>query len=76
MTNQPRDPLHAWPIIDGPLQGQNWAHSDDYFYAAELVVTGLSQPGRDPDPKAGTARAEYRLRQLEAGGYAWSCKGE
>lgn len=67
MTNQPRDPLQAWPIIDGPLQGQNRAHSDDYFYAAELVVPGL---------RAGTARTEYRLRELQAGGYVWSCKGE
>lgn len=76
MTEQPRDPLQAWPIIDGPMQGQTWAHAGNYFYAAEVVAPGTARPTRGPDPKAGTGRTEYRLHKLQAGGYVWSCAQE
>lgn len=76
MTEPTRDPLRAWPIIDGPMQGQNWAYSADYFYAAEVVVPGMSQPSGEPAAQVSSGRTEYRLRDLSAGGYAWSCAPE
>lgn len=76
MTEKSRDPVQAWPIIDGPLKGQTRACADPYFYAAELLAPGVTPPRHRPDPQAGTGRTEYRLRLLHAGGYAWSCAGE
>ncbi|VVP44251.1 hypothetical protein [Pseudomonas fluorescens] len=69
MAEQARDPLQAWPIIDGPMQSQNWAHADDYFYGAEVVLPGRSQPSGDPGANIGTGRTKYRLHRRQSGGY-------
>jgi hypothetical protein len=74
MTEQTRDPLRAWPIIDGPMQGQDWAHAADYFYAAEVVVPGTGRPRGELGERVRSARTEYRLHKLQSGGYVWSCK--
>lgn len=76
MTEQPRDPLQAWPIIDGPMQGQTWAHAGNYFYVAEVVPRGTARLTSGPGPKAGSVRTEYRLYPLRPGGFVWSCKSK
>lgn len=75
IPGQPRDPLQAWPIIDGPMQGKNWAHADDYFYAAELVVPPLKpETASCGKQNADTGRTLYRLRLDKPGTYVWTCR--
>ncbi|VVP60542.1 hypothetical protein PS880_06165 [Pseudomonas fluorescens] len=65
-----RIPLHhsvaAWVVWT-----HDWAPADDYFYAAEVVLPGRSQPSGDPGANVGTGRTKYRLHRLRSGGYAW-----
>lgn len=71
-----RDPLAAWPIIDGPLCGQVRAWPADFFYALErppVVVTPCESLPRCDD---GARRTEYRLRVARAGGFVWSCAAQ
>lgn len=75
MTKQPQDPPRAWPIIDGPMQGQNRAHADDFFYAAELVVPPLTSQAESGRPRVvESGRTLYRLRLDKPGVYVWTCR--
>lgn len=75
MPEQSRDTLRAWPIVDGPMQGQTWAHADDYFYAADLVLPAFKpQPDDGHRHDAPTGRTLYRLRLDKPGFYVWTCR--
>lgn len=68
-----RDPLAAWPIIDGPLCGQVYAWPADYFYAVELPAASVTPCESLPRRDDGARRAEYRLGAAPGGGFVWSC---
>lgn len=70
MSDSNRDPLQKFVVIDGPLQGRDFAHADDHFYAAVLPMPGLAiKPGAN-------ARVLYRLRRLEDDSQVWSVASE
>jgi hypothetical protein len=71
-----RDILQALPVIDGPFKGMTFAHSADYFYAAQLDAPGLTRPTLVPDRNAGMGRTLYRLQHLADGRQVWSCSSE
>lgn len=73
MIEKNRDPLAAWPIIDGPLQGSSHAWPADFFYAAELPPPAVTPQEAPPRRDDGMRRTEYRLRAVPGGGYVWSC---
>jgi hypothetical protein len=57
------------------MQGQNWAHAGDYFYASELVAPPLkSGPASYGKQNADTGRTLYRLRLDKPGLYVWTCR--
>ena len=63
-----RDPLAAWPVIDGPAKGQRIACARDDF---EVL---LDSPMPAPSPaRLPPARVRYYLHAQVRGGYAWSC---
>lgn len=70
MSDSSRDPLQKFAVIDGPLQGSDFSHADDHFYAAILPMPGLAvKPGAK-------ARVLYRLRRLEDESQVWSMASE
>ncbi len=70
MSASSRDPLQKFSVIDGPLQGKDFAHADDHFYFAMILSPGLvTEPGAD-------ARVLYRLRRLEDDSQVWSVASE
>jgi hypothetical protein len=68
MTEQtePHDLRTAWPVIDGPKQGERIACLDDYFDAL-LDPFGPRPAILEPD------RVRYYLRPMGDGRYVWSC---
>lgn len=77
----PRDPSRAWPVIDGPWQGETIAAgAADFFYAAAQrpapSVEALEALEDQQEPQATEAnRVLYRLR-AQGDGYVWSCAAE
>lgn len=67
--SQSRDHNASWPIIDGPWKGVLIACAHDDF---EVLLNPLvPRTARLED-----SRVRYYLRQLDDGGYAWSCANE
>jgi len=60
---EPRDLSRAWPVIDGPRQGERVSSKRDYFDAL------IGPPSTDP---AQPDRVRYYLRALDDGRFAWS----
>ena len=73
VCDEARDPLAAWPIIDGPLRGEVMAWPSDFFYAAELLPPAVRPQEAPPRRDDGMHRTEYRLRAVPQGGFVWSC---
>lgn len=61
-----RDPLAAWPVIDGPAKGQRIACPRDDFEV--LLDPFMPAPALLHPP-----RVRYYLHAQVRGGYAWSC---
>lgn len=56
-----RDPLQAFPVIDGPFRGKTWANPDDTFYVGQINAA-----------EGEAARVCYQLRRHAELGLVWA----
>ncbi|MCE1119099.1 hypothetical protein [Pseudomonas sp. NMI795_08] len=76
MSDTPRDPLQAYPVIDGPLTGELRAHDNTTFEV--LVFPQPSWMAHLRTPRATDAKelgyVRYWLREGDDGRPVWSCQ--